>query len=293
MCSFIIPVGVGFSRLIWCFSPLRYLALYAYKPQKADELELRKGEMYRVTEKCQDGWFKGTSLRTAASGVFPGNYVTPVSRSVGCSQRVEGVLSLSVNDPAPAASGCNPSHWLWWSIIRALLFCLHTKEEADIMQQLWFTVSFFSQWLRLLRNNASRSSGIRRLRATTAILVAPCNCGRCLCSTWHKDVPQKKKRTFQTRKICECPVPWAIMTRSAASLHSLPSFVGISAFTSATERSKIIWSYQTYILRSGQEQRRSGKILRRVSLSRQERGALLTRSHLGQTWRETFYLSSG
>ncbi|MEQ2158990.1 hypothetical protein GOODEAATRI_017855 [Goodea atripinnis] len=57
-----------------------YLALYAYKPQKADELELRKGEMYRVTEKCQDGWFKGTSLRTAASGVFPGNYVTPVSR---------------------------------------------------------------------------------------------------------------------------------------------------------------------------------------------------------------------
>ncbi|CDQ74300.1 unnamed protein product [Oncorhynchus mykiss] len=60
-----------------------YLALYAYKSQKADELELRKGEMYRVTEKCQDGWFKGTSLRTAASGVFPGNYVTPVSRIIG------------------------------------------------------------------------------------------------------------------------------------------------------------------------------------------------------------------
>ncbi|GAA6065692.1 E3 ubiquitin-protein ligase SH3RF3, partial [Tachysurus ichikawai] len=57
-----------------------YLALYAYKPQKADELELRKGEMYRVMEKCQDGWFKGTSLRSGASGVFPGNYVTPVSR---------------------------------------------------------------------------------------------------------------------------------------------------------------------------------------------------------------------
>ncbi|KAE8625388.1 hypothetical protein XENTR_v10006252 [Xenopus tropicalis] len=57
-----------------------YLALYAYKPQKNDELELRKGEMYRVIEKCQDGWFKGTSLRTGQSGVFPGNYVTPVSR---------------------------------------------------------------------------------------------------------------------------------------------------------------------------------------------------------------------
>ncbi|TWW80646.1 SH3 domain-containing RING finger protein 3 [Takifugu flavidus] len=72
-----------------------YLALYAYKPQKADELELRKGEMYRVTEKCQDGWFKGTSLRTAASGVFPGNYVTPVSRSVGCSQGVEAPAAAS------------------------------------------------------------------------------------------------------------------------------------------------------------------------------------------------------
>ncbi|KAL8190068.1 UNVERIFIED_CONTAM: hypothetical protein K2H54_038776 [Gekko kuhli] len=57
-----------------------YLALYAYKPQKTDELELRKGEMYRVIEKCQDGWFKGTSLRNGTSGVFPGNYVTPVSR---------------------------------------------------------------------------------------------------------------------------------------------------------------------------------------------------------------------
>ncbi|XP_060682020.1 E3 ubiquitin-protein ligase SH3RF3-like isoform X1 [Hemiscyllium ocellatum] len=58
-----------------------YMAMYAYKPQKADELELRKGEMYRVIEKCQDGWFKGTSLKTGMSGVFPGNYVTPVSRA--------------------------------------------------------------------------------------------------------------------------------------------------------------------------------------------------------------------
>ena len=46
--------------------------------------------MYRVTEKCQDGWFKGTSLRTAASGVFPGNYVTPVSRSVSSGVGMQG-----------------------------------------------------------------------------------------------------------------------------------------------------------------------------------------------------------
>ncbi|KAI4806097.1 hypothetical protein KUCAC02_010681 [Chaenocephalus aceratus] len=81
-----------------------YLALYAYKPQKADELELRKGEMYRVTEKCQDGWFKGTSLRTAASGVFPGNYVTPVSRApfgVGSSR--------SSVSSSPGSSSSRPS----------------------------------------------------------------------------------------------------------------------------------------------------------------------------------------
>lgn len=30
-----------------------------------------------VTERCQDGWFKGTSNRTQKCGVFPGNYVTP------------------------------------------------------------------------------------------------------------------------------------------------------------------------------------------------------------------------
>ncbi|XP_034431188.1 E3 ubiquitin-protein ligase SH3RF3-like isoform X2 [Hippoglossus hippoglossus] len=90
-----------------------YLALYAYKPQKADELELRKGEMYRVTEKCQDGWFKGTSLRTAASGVFPGNYVTPVSRApfgVGAtrsclSSPVGGCSQVGSKIPDPSSPG--------------------------------------------------------------------------------------------------------------------------------------------------------------------------------------------
>ncbi|KAM9566942.1 E3 ubiquitin-protein ligase SH3RF3 isoform 2-T2 [Guaruba guarouba] len=82
-----------------------YLALYAYKPQKNDELELRKGEMYRVTEKCQDGWFKGTSLRSGMSGVFPGNYVTPVSRvPVGAGQpRNSGAGGAPATKGAPGA----------------------------------------------------------------------------------------------------------------------------------------------------------------------------------------------
>lgn len=58
--------------------PALYIALYPYKPQKADELELRKGALYTVSEKCQDGWFKGSSVRTQKIGVFPGNYVQVV-----------------------------------------------------------------------------------------------------------------------------------------------------------------------------------------------------------------------
>ncbi|XP_055592428.1 E3 ubiquitin-protein ligase SH3RF1-like [Uranotaenia lowii] len=55
--------------------PATYIALYPYKPQKPDELELKKGSIYYVTERCQDGWFKGAN-RQQKVGVFPGNYVT-------------------------------------------------------------------------------------------------------------------------------------------------------------------------------------------------------------------------
>jgi E3 ubiquitin-protein ligase SH3RF len=58
--------------------PAAYIALYPYKPHKADELELKKGAIYTVTERCQDGWFKGTSSRAPKCGVFPGNYVAPI-----------------------------------------------------------------------------------------------------------------------------------------------------------------------------------------------------------------------
>ncbi|XP_077418483.1 vinexin isoform X9 [Vanacampus margaritifer] len=55
-----------------------FKAIYNYKPQNADELELREGDVVQVMEKCDDGWFVGTSERTHAFGTFPGNYVTPV-----------------------------------------------------------------------------------------------------------------------------------------------------------------------------------------------------------------------
>ncbi|ERL94486.1 hypothetical protein D910_11763 [Dendroctonus ponderosae] len=63
--------------------PATFMALYPYKPQKSDELELKKGSFYLVTEICQDGWYKGTSNRTQKCGVFPGNYVTVLRGSAG------------------------------------------------------------------------------------------------------------------------------------------------------------------------------------------------------------------
>ena len=60
--------------------PQIYRALYDYHPNQLDELALRKNELYSVIEKCQDGWFKGSSLVTLKTGVFPGKQ-TVVSRA--------------------------------------------------------------------------------------------------------------------------------------------------------------------------------------------------------------------
>ncbi|XP_055704268.1 uncharacterized protein LOC129802464 isoform X17 [Phlebotomus papatasi] len=55
--------------------PIPYRALYKYKPQNPDEMEMDEGDIVYVLEKCDDGWFVGTSQRTGCFGTFPGNYV--------------------------------------------------------------------------------------------------------------------------------------------------------------------------------------------------------------------------
>ncbi|XP_006834514.1 PREDICTED: sorbin and SH3 domain-containing protein 2 isoform X7 [Chrysochloris asiatica] len=52
-----------------------FQALYNYTPRNEDELELRENDVIDVMEKCDDGWFVGTSRRTKFFGTFPGNYV--------------------------------------------------------------------------------------------------------------------------------------------------------------------------------------------------------------------------
>ena len=68
------PVWFGFFS-----HSSRYVALYNYRPQKSDELELCSGERYKVLEKGTDGWYKGYPiLRRQQVGYFPGNYVRPI-----------------------------------------------------------------------------------------------------------------------------------------------------------------------------------------------------------------------
>ncbi|XP_032085498.1 vinexin [Thamnophis elegans] len=55
-----------------------YQAIYQYRPQNEDELELQEGDRVDVMQQCDDGWFVGVSRRTQKFGTFPGNYVAPV-----------------------------------------------------------------------------------------------------------------------------------------------------------------------------------------------------------------------
>uniref|UniRef100_A0A4W4FDK0 Sorbin and SH3 domain containing 2b n=1 Tax=Electrophorus electricus TaxID=8005 RepID=A0A4W4FDK0_ELEEL len=52
-----------------------FQAAYNYMPRNEDELELKEGDVVDVMEKCDDGWFVGTSRRSKFFGTFPGNYV--------------------------------------------------------------------------------------------------------------------------------------------------------------------------------------------------------------------------
>ncbi|XP_014259643.1 E3 ubiquitin-protein ligase SH3RF1 isoform X2 [Cimex lectularius] len=86
-----------------------YVALYPYKPQKGDELELKRGDRYIVTERCQDGWFKGTSAVSSKSGVFPGNYVAPLGSTHATRPQIPGLYRIAKNSsPSSANNGVPP-----------------------------------------------------------------------------------------------------------------------------------------------------------------------------------------
>jgi hypothetical protein len=60
-----------------------------------------------VTERCQDGWYKGTSNRTQKCGVFPGNYVAYMKGSSSDPKVANGgessrKLHLKPRHPSPS-----------------------------------------------------------------------------------------------------------------------------------------------------------------------------------------------
>ena len=58
-----------------CFFYSRYKAVYNYKPQNSDELELREGDIVQVMEKCDDGWFVGKKGRDLSLRIKSSLYV--------------------------------------------------------------------------------------------------------------------------------------------------------------------------------------------------------------------------
>ena len=92
--------GIKFWRL--CCSVLRrFHVLFEYTPRHIDELHINAGDVVQVMEKCDDGWYVGTSERTGEFGTFPGNYVEPVAaqwrrigeNSLSCSSITEVAVS--------------------------------------------------------------------------------------------------------------------------------------------------------------------------------------------------------
>lgn len=49
-------------------------ALYSFKGEKEQDLSFNKGDVVRVVEETQDGWWKGVHVVTGNEGVFPYNY---------------------------------------------------------------------------------------------------------------------------------------------------------------------------------------------------------------------------
>lgn len=71
---------------LFCVLFIRYKAVYNYKPQNSDELELREGDIVQVVEKCDDGWFVGMKVffflkppKTTKNLFFP-SFISCVSR---------------------------------------------------------------------------------------------------------------------------------------------------------------------------------------------------------------------
>ncbi|CCH46959.1 hypothetical protein BN7_6565 [Wickerhamomyces ciferrii] len=72
-------------------------AIYDYKPQQPEDLELRSGDKVQVLEHTSPDWWKG--LNGSRSGMFPSNYVKPLEKQDSRAQA-----------PSPAPSYQSSNH---------------------------------------------------------------------------------------------------------------------------------------------------------------------------------------
>ncbi|KAK2582098.1 hypothetical protein KPH14_002798 [Odynerus spinipes] len=71
------PVSHGYQDSPTDPNVERVMALYPYQAQNEDELSFEKGDVITVLAKDEETWWKGEL--NGATGVFPGNYVSPMS----------------------------------------------------------------------------------------------------------------------------------------------------------------------------------------------------------------------
>ncbi|KAG9331661.1 hypothetical protein JZ751_018460, partial [Albula glossodonta] len=89
--------------------PTVYVAMFPYMPRKEDELELRKGEMFLVLERCQDGW-SGCLTQTGRGGVTILAPSSPLGASVG---------GADPSKPLPSGLGSSPACPLPTAVVAA------------------------------------------------------------------------------------------------------------------------------------------------------------------------------
>ncbi|KAG5443434.1 SH3-domain kinase binding protein 1 [Clonorchis sinensis] len=78
---------------------------FDYDPKQPDELELQVDDIIQVVDRClpDDGWWKGRNLRTRKVGVFPDNFVAPISDT-----NKENAVESPTHNNASASVGIKP-----------------------------------------------------------------------------------------------------------------------------------------------------------------------------------------
>ncbi|XP_029038941.2 intersectin-2 isoform X7 [Osmia bicornis bicornis] len=86
------PVSHGYQDSPTDPNVERVMALYPYQAQNEDELSFEKGDVITVLAKQEAAWWKGEL--NGVSGVFPSNYVSPMSNEMTTDLLMAGLDSL-------------------------------------------------------------------------------------------------------------------------------------------------------------------------------------------------------